>query len=339
MKLSVIVPVYKVEKYLPRCLDSLLRQGMESGDWEVICVNDGSPDNCGTILVDYQQRHPDIFKVISQENQGLGAARNTGMKVAQGDYVGFVDSDDYVIDNGFSYLCEHFLESKPNVLIYDFRKVVEVQIDQENDATPNGKVIFEGGGADAYNQEWRSSVWTKFYRRAFLLEHNIWFERMLCEDTIFNFHVFRLNPYVVMTNSSIYRYRIDNSESIMSTKEKGKMYVLLDAQLYVLKMMNSYLQEENILMKEGAKKCICGCLRLVYKESYYVHFSMRKWKQYMGEIRKLKVNQFLCEREKGFIGKQLARIMVTASHSYLMYLLVAFLHINVFEKYILPKLH
>ena len=63
MILSVIVPVYNVEKYLSRCLDSLLRQGMEAGEWEVICVNDGSPDNCGAILAEYEAKHPDIFKV------------------------------------------------------------------------------------------------------------------------------------------------------------------------------------------------------------------------------------------------------------------------------------
>jgi len=62
MKLSVIVPVYNVEKYLPRCLESLLRQGMETGEWEVICVNDGSPDNCGAILAEYEQKYPDILR-------------------------------------------------------------------------------------------------------------------------------------------------------------------------------------------------------------------------------------------------------------------------------------
>ena len=109
MKLSVIVPVYNVEKYLPRCLDSLLRQGMESGDGEVICVNDGFPDNSAAILADYQQRHPDIFKVITQENMGVGEARNIGMRIARGEYIGFVDSDDFVAENSYSYLCEHFL--------------------------------------------------------------------------------------------------------------------------------------------------------------------------------------------------------------------------------------
>ena len=101
MKLSVVVPVYNVEKFLPRCLDSLLRQGLEPGEWEVICVNDGSPDNCATILAEYEMKHPDVFKVITQENQGLGGARNVGTALAQGEFVTYLDSDDYLVDGGY----------------------------------------------------------------------------------------------------------------------------------------------------------------------------------------------------------------------------------------------
>ena len=108
MKLSVIVPVYNVERFLPRCLDSLLRQGMEAGEWEVICVNDGSPDNSAAILAEYEKKYPDVFKVITQENQGLGGARNTGTALAQGEWIAYLDSDDYIIDGAYRYLLDHF---------------------------------------------------------------------------------------------------------------------------------------------------------------------------------------------------------------------------------------
>lgn len=87
MQLSVIVPVYNMEKFLPRCLDSLLRQGMEVGEWEVICVNDGSTDGSANILAGYEAKNPDIFKVITQENKGISAARNTGTAMARGEYI------------------------------------------------------------------------------------------------------------------------------------------------------------------------------------------------------------------------------------------------------------
>ena len=123
MKLSVIVPVYNVEQYLPRCLDSLLRQGLEVGEYEIICVDDGSPDNSASILGKYKAYKPNIFKIITQENQGLGAARNVGSSLAQGEYITYLDSDDYIIDNAYSYLLEQFCQDKPDVLCYQMLRI------------------------------------------------------------------------------------------------------------------------------------------------------------------------------------------------------------------------
>lgn len=93
-KLSIIVPCYKVEKYLPRCLDSLLNQTLE--DIEVICINDGSPDNCLKILKKYQKEYPDKLVIIDKKNEGVWRGRKDGIKKATGEFIGFVDSDDYV---------------------------------------------------------------------------------------------------------------------------------------------------------------------------------------------------------------------------------------------------
>ena len=100
-KVSVIVPVYKVEKYLPACLDSLSRQTYEN--FELILVDDGSPDSCGEMCEEYAKSHPNT-RVIHQENAGLSVARNNAVKVAAGEYITFVDSDDYVSDDYVEYL-------------------------------------------------------------------------------------------------------------------------------------------------------------------------------------------------------------------------------------------
>ena len=92
-ELSIIVPVYKVEKYLPRCIDSILAQSFQ--DFELILIDDGSPDNCGQICDDYAARDSRI-KVIHQQNAGVSAARNAGLDIACGTYLGFVDSDDWI---------------------------------------------------------------------------------------------------------------------------------------------------------------------------------------------------------------------------------------------------
>ena len=93
-KLSIIVPCYKVEKYLPRCLDSLVNQTLE--DIEIICINDGSPDNCLKILKEYQKKYKDKIVIIDKKNEGVWRGRKDGIKKATGEFIGFVDSDDYV---------------------------------------------------------------------------------------------------------------------------------------------------------------------------------------------------------------------------------------------------
>lgn len=122
-KVSVIVPVYNVEKYLERCLDSILaaKDKAKSVEVEIICVNDGSPDNCAEIL----ERYSDRVKVITQENQGLGPARNTGLDAMTGDYVMFVDSDDVIPEDAIAKLTQVAEESSlPLVVSMDFLRSV-----------------------------------------------------------------------------------------------------------------------------------------------------------------------------------------------------------------------
>ena len=94
MKVSIIVPVYNVEPYLNKCLDSLVKQTLE--DIEIIIVNDNSPDNSEQIILEYKEKYPDKIVYIKKENGGVSSARNAGLEVARGEYIGFLDGDDYV---------------------------------------------------------------------------------------------------------------------------------------------------------------------------------------------------------------------------------------------------
>ena len=338
MNLSIIVPIYNREKFLPRCLDSLLRQGMEVGEYEIICVNDGSLDNSATILAEYEARVPEIIKVITQENRGVGEARNTGMKVAIGEYIAFVDSDDYVVDNGFAYLCKHFLEGKPDVLTFGYKILDYDDINSQEDVLV-GKVLFEGDGVEWYNSnKGVPEVCTKLYRRDYLIRHNLYFENVLSEDLLFNFQVFRRNPHVIKTDMFIYRYMMDNKDSIMRTTNRDRIYALMDGQVHAMSVMSTYFQEDETPMAKGVKIYMYELLKFVYKEAYHVHLPLREWKHYMGKIRKLGVNTFSSECEEGNVAKIIANLKNASSRSYLMYLIVEFLYGKVFERYILPKL-
>lgn len=117
ISLSVVVPVYNVEQYLDECLSSLLHQGVD--DLEVIIVNDGSPDNSQQIIDRYTDAYPHIFKCIIQPNQGLGAARNTGISYCTKEYLAFLDSDDFLIENGYSTVITKMQQDGADIGVFD----------------------------------------------------------------------------------------------------------------------------------------------------------------------------------------------------------------------------
>ena len=132
-KLSVIVPVYNAEKYLSRCIDSLLNQ--EVVEYEIVCVNDGSTDGSGAILREYKRKNPDVLMLIEQENQGLPAARNIGMSVATGDIITFCDSDDYLIPGAYGYLLKNFWKEGIDVLKFN-SITLDKYVQKENACSP-----------------------------------------------------------------------------------------------------------------------------------------------------------------------------------------------------------
>lgn len=117
MKLSVIVPIYNYATLLPICLDSILRQGMPAGEMEVLLVNDGSTDNSEEVCRRYVEAHPGMMRLINKENGGMSSARNAGLAEAKGEYVHFIDSDDYIADGSYRYLFDNFLATdRPDFL-------------------------------------------------------------------------------------------------------------------------------------------------------------------------------------------------------------------------------
>ena len=118
MKLSIIVPVYKAEEYLGECVDSLLSQTID--DYEIILVDDGSPDNSGKIADEYAAANPDMIRVLHIDNGGQGRARNFALDIAKGDFVGFVDSDDWVTHDMYEKMYTRAAETGADVVVCDF---------------------------------------------------------------------------------------------------------------------------------------------------------------------------------------------------------------------------
>lgn len=124
LKLSIIVPVYNVSKYLAKCLDSLIYQDLKPEEYEIIVVNDGSTDNSEEISRQYEEKYSNI-KVVRQENQGLSGARNTGIKLSNGKYIQFVDSDDYLVPNVLRTLVNKMETDNLDVIRFNYQNVNE----------------------------------------------------------------------------------------------------------------------------------------------------------------------------------------------------------------------
>ena len=214
MKLSYIVPVYKVEEYLNECIDSILAQSMD--DYEIILVNDGSPDNCPAICVGYEVRYPDRIRVVHKKNGGLASARNAGLRVAKGDYIFFVDSDDFLKEDRVKDLYEAAVRFDADVLQTSYF-VLNTRTNEETMV----RTTFETERVLTHTDMEReicyvsskmrvTYVWRNLYKRKFLRENNIMFEEglLMVEDGPFNMEAYSKAERFVAVDIPILCYRL-----------------------------------------------------------------------------------------------------------------------------------
>lgn len=185
MKFSIIIPVYKVEKYLHQCVDSVLCQTFKG--FELILVDDGSPDSCPVICDSYAKKDARVI-VIHQKNAGQAAARNVGMKLAQGEYVIFIDSDDYIINSDFLLKLAERTHSHPDLICYKFSKYY----DNSNKLVPSSFCMPQFFDEDTYAirlsklieaDAFYCAPWSKAIRLELLINNDIYFENgLLSED-------------------------------------------------------------------------------------------------------------------------------------------------------------
>ena len=166
---SVIIPAYNEEKYLDRCLKTIVSQTLEN--IEIIIVNDGSTDNTYDICEQYRAEYPQKIVVIHKKNEGLGFARNTGIKVARGEYIGFVDADDWVDVTMYESMYKCAKKNNSEIVICDVRKIfevegreiVEVSLPKECDQIDIGQYIKDGlNPAYSWNKLYRHDIWEKY---------------------------------------------------------------------------------------------------------------------------------------------------------------------------------
>ena len=205
--ISIIVPIFNSEKYLSTCLESLLQQGLTEDEYEILLVNDGSTDNSLNICREYETNHTNII-VYSQENHGVSSARNKGLNQAKGEWVMFVDSDDFVCKNSFQYLLQNYCSDDYDGIRFGTRIMSDALVDKNQEC--DGEVKFLGSGYDFiknYGLETFCITW--MYRRSFLLTKKLSFSAYKIGEDFFFISKFLLNnPRICSTSSTVYQYLI-----------------------------------------------------------------------------------------------------------------------------------
>lgn len=222
--ISIIVPVYKVEKYLRECIDSILSQTYEN--FELILVDDGSPDNSGKICDEYAEKDKRI-KVLHKENGGVSSARNLGLDNANGEYVTFIDSDDFVDKRYLEVLCTNLKENNADISVCRFSKYINESFFLYQESFPNKSVI-EHNTDDFFDFFARffslkcyffGSACRCLFKKSTIGETRFDKNIRISEDLLFTANVVFNSKNISFVNESLYFYRMDNASATSSYKK------------------------------------------------------------------------------------------------------------------------
>ncbi|MDM8234659.1 glycosyltransferase [Phocaeicola barnesiae] len=225
MKLSIIVPVYNVEKYIIKCISSLLMQ--DTNDYEIVIINDGTKDN--SIRLIKENFSDSRIRIINQENQGLSGARNTGLKDAQGEYVWYFDSDDWMDKNSLLDIIKHLSETD---ILY-FNSYYEERNESTNIVKLNNTTQ---KGRELSKNKFHHPAQFYIYRKNFLLENNFFFERGIYhEDTLFTPRILYLCNKITPYNKPVY-HLLRREGSITQTVNPKRCYDLM----FIIDKLNKF---------------------------------------------------------------------------------------------------
>ena len=217
-KISIIVPVYNVEKYIDKCLNSLVNQTLKN--IEIIVVNDGSPDNSQKIIDKYVKKYPTLIKSYIKENGGQGSARNYGLEKSNGEYIMYVDSDDYIEPN-----MAELMYTKAKKEFSDIVVCGNYVVDEEN------RIIKEERSHDfdkSLKKEnflfGKMAVWNKIYKRNLLIDNNLTFRSKLWyEDLDFTIKVFSLTDKISYVDDLLYNYLLRDGSTMNNSNAKRNL--------------------------------------------------------------------------------------------------------------------
>lgn len=248
MKLSIVVPIYKVESYLRKCVDSLLDQDLPKENYEIILVDDGSPDRCGDICDEYASKYGNI-RVVHRKNGGLSAARNSGIEIAQGKYIQFVDSDDYLEPNVLKALVEKMETDNLDILRFNYQNVNEKYEEIHPNKNPKPFVDYRDeicDGITFLNERLGPACYVCQFilKRELLLDKKKYFkEGIYFEDVEWTPRVLTAANRVASESKIIYNYLVRQG-SITKAKTLEKKRKVIDDKIFLIELLNSQMADK-----------------------------------------------------------------------------------------------
>ena len=231
VKISVIVPVYNNEEYLDKCLSSICNQTLN--DIEIICINDGSDDSSCDILNDFRQKDNRVV-VLSQKNQGAGASRNNGIDIANGEYISFVDADDWLEEGCLEKLYNNAIQNNSDLVLFnsverkaddEIKDRIYIPIENEIDY---GNFVFDYNYSKRLVMNSMFVVWSKLYKASFIKDNNIKFDtHKIFNDVQFHIESMLLSKRISYVPEILYNYNKLNESSLQTSKSNSNKRLLV----------------------------------------------------------------------------------------------------------------
>lgn len=308
MKLSIVIPVYNVEPFIRGTLDSIYKQGVDESLFEVIVVNDGTPDNSMAIVEMFADAHTNLA-IINQKNQGLSAARNAGMKLALGDYVWFVDSDDTITDGSLlKIMCLLSEYSDIEIFCFDYNEIKNKQIKNVISIFTKKSYSCYYNHCDSgyfYNRKLPIGLVQRFlFSHDFLIKFNLEFTSGIYhEDLDFLVRCYVRATKVLPLNYKIYNYNLRESGSITTTFNMKRFEDMLSIVRNFRKLSQNANNNNGVTIYENGIFSLCNELLL---SSYSGQSEYRRFlKTFKVELKGYLLTSYLKSLSKNSFGKTL----------------------------------
>ncbi len=341
MELSIIIPVYNAAPWLERCLDSLLDQGLDDSDYEIILVDDGSTDDSPRICQRYVSSHPNIF-CHRQTNSGQSAARNRGLALARGKWIGFVDADDYLVRKGLAKLlpfCSDDIDGiRFNSTLIDSKTAIE----DDNLDAEEVRISFRGDGKSflrAFNLE--VFCWSWLYRKRFLDQSGISFPAAgQGEDLFFLYRFLTGNPNIISVPLDIYRY-IVHEGSITTRNDKVSCRECTQDMTRILTSIREDLESYRESDRALYGKCLDSIearMPMLFARILKSGYSLSEYKLVLKQLREARLIPL--SKGKGHPVEWLSKSAIRALTAFpALYVPAKGLYTGLFQPYIYPRIN